>query len=40
MCLWPDVYGLIWNRLPREAVKSPSLQIFKIVLDIFLCNPL
>ncbi|KGL72779.1 hypothetical protein N309_01361, partial [Tinamus guttatus] len=22
-----------WNRLPREAVKSPSLEIFKTHLD-------
>ncbi|GAB0182839.1 mitochondrial enolase superfamily member 1 [Grus japonensis] len=27
-----------WHRLPREAVESPSLEIFKIHLDAILCN--
>ncbi|PKU33191.1 rna-directed dna polymerase from mobile element jockey-like [Limosa lapponica baueri] len=27
-----------WNRLSREVVKSPSLEIFKTHLDMFLCN--
>ena len=26
------------NRLPREVVDSPSVQIFKTHLDTYLCN--
>ncbi|GAB0177397.1 hypothetical protein GRJ2_000204900 [Grus japonensis] len=29
-----------WTRLPREAVESPSLKIFKTRLDAILCNML
>ena len=27
-----------WNRLPRESVRSPSLEGFRTVLNIYLCN--
>ncbi|KFV73780.1 hypothetical protein N308_13005, partial [Struthio camelus australis] len=29
-----------WNRLPREVVASPSLEIFKTRLDVILGNML
>ena len=27
-----------WNRLPREVVRSPSLETSKTHLDVFLCD--
>jgi len=29
-----------WNRLPREAVDAPSLEVFKARLDGSLSNPI
>ena len=29
-----------WNRLPRDVVECPSMKIFKIPLDAYLCDPL
>ena len=28
----------LWNRLPREVVESPSMEIFKTRLDTYLCD--
>jgi len=27
-----------WNKLPREAVEFPSLEVLKAHLDMSLCN--
>ena len=40
--VWKNFYTVRvtehWNRLPREIVESPSMEIFKIYLDAYLCN--
>ena len=27
-----------WNKMPREILESPSLEIFKTFMDVFLSN--
>ena len=27
-----------WDRVPREAVESPSMEIFKTCLNAYLCD--
>ena len=27
-----------WNRLPREVVESPSMEILKAHLDTYMCD--
>ena len=27
-----------WNRLPRQVVESPSMEIFKTCIDAYLCD--
>lgn len=36
--LFPWKVAEHWNRLPREVLGSPSLEIFQTHLDIFLCH--
>ena len=40
--IWKDFFMVRvmehWNRLPREVVESPSMEIFKTHLDTYLCD--
>jgi len=40
--IWKDFFmGRVmehWNRVPRDVVESPSMEIFKTHLSAYLCN--
>ena len=40
--MWKNFFMVMvtehWNRLPREVVKFPSMEIFKTRLNAYLCN--